>query len=403
MKTSYCFKGGLASRSAQTPCHLAPPLREFRAFSYGHIVWNLPLVDQGLLFLSLRKRLRALDEKTLREVWALDRNSSPAALIDGQLVTWVDEYAHILDSKTARRRTKRKWPVAIECAIVGDLFFGQSFEEGQLLYAASLVSGKVQWSFRPGPKDGRIACVFCATEEGVFFGFENGTISALGLKTGRELWRRTLPKVQGLTNQVQRMAIAYGDTVVFMTGCSIVAVSAENGRSVWKRSIADAIVDGCLYGDRYYALTATGQFFAISAKSGRVLFETSLKKHLPPKFKMIDSFFPMLVSETHTFIGCNYGYVLCFERDTGKYVWSHRPKGWGSFHSQTYFMSANGRFYYADMSGRLYCLQEERGLRLGEEQRDLKSPVNGRRSKQKSSHSKEGGIKKRVRKRSKKK
>jgi outer membrane protein assembly factor BamB len=65
----------------------------------------------------------------------------------------------------------------------------------------------------------------------------------------------------------------------------------------------------------------------------------------------------MVVSETNTYIGTLDGYIIAFERDTGRYAWHHRPRsgtGMGS-----YLMTVNGRLYYTDMTFRLYCLEEE--------------------------------------------
>ena len=112
-----------------------------------------------------------------------------------------------------------------------------------------------------------------------------------------------------------------------------------------------------LYGDRYYVTGANGTYHLINAASGQTVLESQLSDSLPKKLKKAWGWLPILVSETHLFVGSHEGHVIAFDRESGQYAWSYYPKGGGGV--TRYFVSKNRRFYYADFCFRLYCLEEQ--------------------------------------------
>jgi hypothetical protein len=98
----------------------------------------------------------------------------------------------------------------------------------------------------------------------------------------------------------------------------------------------------------------------LDASTGEVLFERDLRETLPKELKPSSPHAPILVSETHVFTGSLGPHVIAFDRPTGDYSLSHAAKGGGSTSfGGAYFMSVNGRLYYADMASRMHCLEEE--------------------------------------------
>lgn len=228
------------------------------------------------------------------------------------------------------------------------------------VYAADLRSGQLLWRLDTSATEAPISGSPCANQDAVFFGLP-GRVVARGLTDGRELWSQALPTLLCSRPTPTRGLCVLGDLVVaLLEGEGVVGLSARTGSIVWQYEHGERITDGALYGDRYYVLGAYGQFAVLDVGSGKALGRTDLRRSLPGKLaKVKGDFFPLLVSETHAWIGLGPGYVIAFDKQSSEYAWHRWPKGAGSFQGQTYFASANGRLYYADMSCRLYWLEEE--------------------------------------------
>jgi hypothetical protein len=184
---------------------------------------------------------------------------------------------------------------------------------------------------------------------------------ARGLLDGRELWRRKIPKRPDCLPEPQRGICLAGNTVIYkLWGGVVLGVSAGTGEILWTFATGgDQTMDVALCGDRYHVLGRDGGYFVLDASTGRTLLKANLKSTLPGKLSKLRDFFPLLVSETHAWVGVGPGYLMAFDRHTGEYAWHRLPKGAGSFQGQTSFASANGRFYYSDCSARMYWLEEE--------------------------------------------
>jgi outer membrane protein assembly factor BamB len=141
----------------------------------------------------------------------------------------------------------------------------------------------------------------------------------------------------------------------------LVGLSIESGNRLWTwtSTLRNAVVAGAgyLYGGRYYQTGATGSYHIIDVVSGKTIFETLIDRNLPSRQRTAWGWFPVLVSETHLFVGSKDGHILVFERDTGDYAWSILPKR-GSAISR--FACVNERLYCGDLGGRLHCLAAKR-------------------------------------------
>jgi outer membrane protein assembly factor BamB len=341
-------------------------LREAWNVSYGHVVWNLPQVGDGLVFLTLKKKLLAQDERTRRKAWTLPCEGAPKALWQGRLIAWAQrDEAILVEARTGRTEGGFRGLSPLRVAVVDDFLIAATVDNGPLLYAVDLQKGERAWEARPGSRENHVSCEFAVGADRVFLGLQDGTVLAFDRRTGRETWRQSVADLEwthpadGVVHgRAKGVAAVEGDRVIFLVDARhVAAFDARDGGRAWTFAAPARTTAGCLYGSRYYITDFAGGYHVLDARTGKLLSNATLRAGLPGKLASVSNFFPVLASETHFFTGSAEGYVLAFARDSGEYVWSHRPKGAGTFQAQSSFTAANGRFYYADMSCRLYCLE----------------------------------------------
>jgi len=377
----YRLKRENASRAATVPCHLAPPLGEAWMMRCGGALdaTDLPLIDEGLLFLrrsATDGMLVALDESSRREAWVSDLVGSPQLAHGGLLVTFAElGKLHLVSQRTGRVEGVVTGPGAQDAVAQGRLLIARALEGGsEVVYAANLETRQTLWQY-PMLEERRVLGLFAAGEDCVVLGTDHldvargdGCVVGLSCESGRELWRHSVADLTWQDVQAVRPGhpqgalVICGDTVIVeVVKHYIVALSLQDGRRLWTWHLPEtAIWQGYLYGDRYYVIGGFGSYHVLDPSTGRLIFETDLRKTLPKSLRDVNPHAPLLISETHAFTGSLGPHVLAFDRETGQYAWSHAPEGAGSTaFSGAYFMSVNGRFYYADMSFRMYCLEEE--------------------------------------------
>jgi outer membrane protein assembly factor BamB len=210
--------------------------------------------------------------------------------------------------------------------------------------------------------------IFCATDDRIIVG-QDELVLALSSETGRLLWEHSVADLPlrmpgeedrpGTTGGICR--IHSNIVIVTVPKDFLLGLSVENGERLWTwtsdlhRAVAAGA--GYLYGGRYYQTGANGSYHIIDANTGVTVFETVLTQGLPKKQHTAWGWSPILISETHVFVGSRDGQILAFVRDSGEYVWSIVPKR-GS--SVTDFASVNERLYCTDLGGRLHCLAPKR-------------------------------------------
>ncbi len=338
---------------------LEPPLLESKVTRYTGVVIPPPLVEQGRAFLYEPGMWVARDEATHAVLWErrVRHFPHPQALWDGKLLAW-EHFETLLLLDAAKGVEERRIQAESGWAtVVGDALVTWQINQ---VYAVDLRLGQLRWRFATNATEAPISGGPCANEEAVFFGLP-GRMLARGLTDGRDLWTETLPKLPASEPTPAGGICVLGDLVIAtLEGQGVVALSTRTGSVVWEYVHGEKVTSGVPYGERYYVLGIHGQYAVLDARSGRVLTSTKLSSTLPAKLsKVWGHYFPLLVSETHAWVGFGPGYVMAFEKETGAYAWHRLPKGAGGFQAQTYFGSANGRLYYADMSCRLYWLEEE--------------------------------------------
>jgi outer membrane protein assembly factor BamB len=363
---NYLFKGSHASRAAAEPVWLQPPLREGWDIEYG----DPPACSEGRVFFG-GGRCVCRDEATGAKRWAVPFKHGVGPCVvwrDRVIVQTIGTGTVLLDCTSGAKVAELAWPVVLDVALVGQLWLGYTQDE-DLLYGADISDGRIIWRYplKSQPiEDTQISAVFSASPKAVFIGRRDGRIQAISLADGQLVWEasvahlRSGPAGQETHGSPRRWSFVFSDVVIFQLWENwAVGLSASTGEIVWQHQFPSTISDAQLYDGRYYVVTSGRGYHILDAASGALALDARLTD-LPDKLRrmQITTLFPILVSETHLFGGVDIGVIMAFERETGKYVWHYKQTHAGNFQRQTYFMSVNGRLFYAELSGHLHCLEE---------------------------------------------
>jgi len=338
---------------------LAPPLREVLAVDEGFIVASLPIA--GAEWLAVGRRgvgLELLDSRRLHRARVV-RRFCAAALEGGTVIGWSEGKPK--DSVVTGVRVFEGRPAAATIA-AGGFVIGSDVVE---VRAWNTDNGKQAWEWIPEPRQtesgsgNSIRTDLCSDGELVYFGLRDGTIRALSVDDGKEVWRTVLVRnpdpVAGEDRAFQLWAAeptgsgSVRDGVVYFHASDrAVALEATSGRHIWEAKAY--CTDAQLHLDSYHCLGVGGEYEILDARTGRRQFKKDLKSVTPAGFHNggMPTYRPMVVSDTHLFCGYGIGYLLAFERTTGRLVWHTRAKPPLSFHQENYFQIVNGRLYTGD-------------------------------------------------------
>lgn len=363
-----------AQRRPETPCELRPPLKTVWYEEVGFRPTH-PVVADGRVYVVRRDgKTVAKTEKGGEILWVSKTRGSPVTAHRGRLILHGNRIA-LLDGGSGRVRGAIAGPGALEGACIDDVFLARSHDRGSsLIFAASLDDGHLLWEHRlpeiPSDPDSArlwISSSFGATSDRVVFGIHDGTVVALGLRDGKELWRTSVADLgwQHVTDgwqdgEVVGAVVIYGDTAILeILGGHVAAVRLSDGKRVWTWRQA-GLGEGYLYGDLYYVIGGRALVWAIDPRRGKTVSRVDLYESMPKNVQMRigELCTPFLVSETHFFAGSTFGYVSAFDRKDGRFVWTGRPRnGSCTYYRNNYFMAVNGQLYYSDQSFGIHCLE----------------------------------------------
>lgn len=320
-----------------------------------------PVIGQRRIYVKgADLRTVALDAVTGAHVWVSRGRAhvTPLLLFAEGLLTMqfnTSRFQVLNESSGEVIRELQDKAVAGSTAVVD----GVLVQQGSWVFGATVIAtGKVAWR-KDLPQAGpAYEGLFCASLDRVIAGLDGGPVVAYSLADGSELWRTTVGDLSWRRGSEVRPAsvhgplVLYKDTVIMeVFDGHLVGHSAKDGRRLWH--VDCGAVQGCLYGDRYYRISTRG-YQIVDPKSGRVLLEKPFQ--MPPELKRAGvSPWSLLVSETHVFTASQAGYVVAFERETGKYAWSVKPKGTAGGAN---LWAEDGRLYVDDLSRRVYCFEE---------------------------------------------
>ena len=352
------FRYGHSSRVSPVPIVLAPPLAEVWNEWVPHPVWQLPLISGGIVAYRQGATLQARREADGKKLWkAKITDTDPACIRESELVAWLEpSSASFLRLDTGEKSATLPATTMARCLISRGLLVGSVVQH---VSAYDLHGRRHAWTWQVDPPQfgaegdqNFLGMTPCADDERLYFGLRDGTVRALALKDGREAWRQdAFPERKRGLPEIKGVAFFAEGTVFIRSEHHVGAFDGRTGRRRWAREFETLLRDGCVYGDRYYALGSGGAYSVLDLRDGGDVFRADLRKQVPEKmWERNDTFHPLLVSETHLFCGLGVGYVLAFERDTARLAWHYRPKPRASFHPDSYFQIVGGRLYTGDLS-----------------------------------------------------
>lgn len=339
-----------------TASRLEPPLREVFASSRRSRVIDLPVVAAGMMAFQEDAWLRVLDERSVRPILKA-RGFSAGTFENGSLLGWGTVPARralpmrALEGRYARPRARSR-----------DRLIGADVD---VVHCWNTGTGLRAWSWVPdvttveSGSGNTIRTDLCADDERVYFGMRDGTIRALSIRDGKEVWRTTLVKNPDpftdtdrefhlLASEPSGSGSVRDGVAYFQASNRAVALDAITGKHIWEARAY--CTGGQLHLDSYHCLGVGGEYEILDARTGRRKFKKDLTSVTPARFHNggMPTYKPMVVSDTHMFCGYGIGYLLAFERTTGKLVWHHRATPALSFHQDNYFQIVNGRLYTGD-------------------------------------------------------
>lgn len=259
-------------------------------------------------------------------------------------VRWVKPTVDEKFFKT-HRKINRMTPVLADPYVIQ----GNNLED---LVAVDRVTSRLIWRkhFKGGVEAG--AVVF---KDRVYVTANDGTVSALNLKTGESLWT--------FTTSSENVSAPILDTqsgmLYFQSAQNIVfCVDAENGRQVWIYTKLDnnllsirGAATPLIHEGNIYVGFSEGTFTALNAKTGQLIWEHNLNRN--KRFRDIDA---KAVPYRNAIIISGYDdRIYSLERSTGKIQWSHNA---GSYSAATL---VGEQIYVSTTDSRLLKLNANNG------------------------------------------
>ena len=212
------------------------------------------------------------------------------------------------------------WDVFTSSPAVSDglVYFGAG--DGGI-YAVDAASGVLQWSFRTG----NVVHASPAVADGlVYVGSWDSRLYALEARTGAVRWTFQAGLDPGIHNQEgfqSSCAVAEGVVYVGCRDAHVYALDAATGRRLWDYSTGKswvigtpAVRDGVVYA----GTSDSARFFALDARSGRLLFNADTRAYV---------FSSAALCGPRAYVGCHNGTLYAFDARTGALDWSFRTEG----------------------------------------------------------------------------
>jgi outer membrane protein assembly factor BamB len=179
----------------------------------------------------------------------------------------------------------------------------------------------------------------------LFFVNNNGYAFALNAKTGKQLWKRRIGKLNASSPAYSKGRLY----VVNLTPGHVVKLDAKTGRVLWKRSLPGRAESSPLViGRSVYFGCEDGNLYSLSTKNGNVRWATSLGGPI----KSAPAYYG-----GNLFVGDYGGYMNSVEARTGKLNWQSGSLGPGFGGTGEFYSTpavAFGRVYAGNNDSRVY-------------------------------------------------
>ncbi len=320
------------------------------SFAAGAPIVGSPVVADGVVYFgALDGHLHAVEAATGAGKWKFKSRmpiaSTPA--IDGDTVYFVSSTGALAALSAAtgeprwvcavegERRFEAKglhgyppasqtmpdaWDVFTSSPAVSDglVFFGAG--DGGV-YAVEAATGVLQWAFRTG----NVVHASPAVAGGiVYVGSWDSRVYALEARTGVLKWSFQAGLDPAIHNQEgfqSSCAVAGGVVYVGCRDAHVYALDAATGARLWDYPTGKswvigtpAVRDGIVYA----GTSDSSRFFALDAKTGRLLFNSDTKAYV---------FSSAALSGPRAYVGCHNGTLYAFDARTGAIDWAFRTEG----------------------------------------------------------------------------
>ncbi|HEX6754129.1 MAG TPA: PQQ-binding-like beta-propeller repeat protein [Solirubrobacterales bacterium] len=205
------------------------------------------------------------------------------------------------------------------------------------------------WRYKDGPLL-EFPPIFVAGK--LYFVDNNGNAVALDADTGRELWRRSVGRLNASSPAYYRHRLY----IVNLVPGHVVKLDAKTGKTIWKRSLPGRVESSPVVIDRtVYFGCEDGNLYALSTISGDVRWSTSLGG--PVKSA------PAYYGGT-LYVGDYGGSMNAVDAKTGRLRWQSSSLGSGFGTSGAFYSTpavAFGRVYAGNNDSRVYSFSRKDG------------------------------------------
>jgi outer membrane protein assembly factor BamB len=227
--------------------------------------WTGVTATADVAYLAGGPYVYAVNLQTGAELWRFPDKASPTypfyappvLTTDGQLI--IGGFDHKLYSINPTTKAQN-WVFADakdryigSVLVVGDVVYAPNSD--YKLYAVSLKSGSLQWSFTA---DQSLWATPATDGKNIYFGTLGGRFYSVDAATGKMVWKVTVD------NAVLGSPVVK-DGVLYITAYSgqLIALDAATGKSLWSQTVAGRIWSGpVLDGDHLYFGDASGGLYA---------------------------------------------------------------------------------------------------------------------------------------------
>jgi probable HAF family extracellular repeat protein len=147
-------------------------------------------------------------------------------------------------------------------------------------------------------------------------GYSSGSLYAIDLATGLDLWRADLPIGQPISGAAISEGVVYVTTIDLFGNTfdgSLHALEVATGKELWKKDGLNAFGSPAIADETLYVADLDGILFALNAADGRTIWRSQLPG---------TTLSSVAVGPDAVYAATGNGRVIAFDRDSGARLWS---------------------------------------------------------------------------------
>jgi outer membrane protein assembly factor BamB len=301
----------------------------------GTTLYDKPPIsdNETVYFLTGNKALLALEISSGKLKWehTLDREECVLPVVSSGIVCYGSTdgktrspsgFVYGIDALNG----KQKWEFHTTARLMSELTaargllcFGCANDE---FFALDLQTGKVKWRYSGDVLGMASGCPVIGTKA-VFFAAYDGSVRAVDINTGEELWKF---KTRG---QINGSPVVENDVIYFVnSNKKLFAINANSGKEIWRFTTKDVVYRSLAVENGTVLLVDEGkEFYGIDSLSGKVKWSqfTDLRPYT----------LPSIINGVACYTGVNPDIFAC-DVETGRAIWTYRrPPSTNSIRSVT--------------------------------------------------------------------